>query len=60
MPVESNIFARWLDLMKLSDENAVSVLEVEPGDVERWKTELPPRHILLACSAYAAGLRPFS
>lgn len=60
MAVESDVFARWLGLMGLSDDNAATVLEVSVEDVEQWKGELPPRHILLACTAYAAGLPPFS
>ena len=60
MAIESDVFARWLTAMGLSDEGAAAALEIHLDDVERWKTELPPRHILLACSAYAAGLRPFS
>lgn len=60
MAIESDVFARWLADMGLSDEGAAAVLEISMDDVEQWKTELPPRHILLACSAYAAGLRPFS
>jgi hypothetical protein len=60
MAIESDVFSRWLTAMGLSDQGAAAALEVELGDIELWKSELPPRHILLACSAYAAGLRPFS
>lgn len=60
MAVESDVFARWLTAMGLSDEGAAAALEVSVEDIGQWKGELPPRHILLACSAYAAGLRPFS
>lgn len=60
MAVQSDVFARWLTAMGLSDQAAVGVLEVSFEEVERWKEEMPPRHILLACSAYAAGLKPFS
>lgn len=62
MADEISPFGHWLELMKLTDANASTVLEVFIEDVQRWKSgeTAPPRHILLACSAYAAGLRPFS
>lgn len=58
----SDDFRAWLDSQEISPENAAEVLDKNRATVFRWlagSTPIP-KSIALACSALAAGLKPWS
>lgn len=49
-------FRKWLQTMKLSDSAATAVLGIgSRNTIARYRREGAPKHIGLACAAYAAG-----
>lgn len=52
-------FVSWQARMGLSDKAAAEILEVSRNTVAQYRVSGAPRHIALACSAYAMGLPPW-